>query len=63
MADHLCRHDQTASEDGVMIVAIIIGSAIAWLVSEIVNAPLGWEDSETGFHYGEPPETHMRWGR
>jgi hypothetical protein len=47
---------------GGLFIAALIGSAIAWLVSEIVNAPLGWED-QFGFHVGEPPETHMRWGR
>jgi hypothetical protein len=37
-----------------ILLALIYGFALAWLVSEIINAPEGFED-EAGFHYGPQP--------
>jgi hypothetical protein len=38
-----------------LVLALVFGALFAWLISEIVTAPEGWEDV-SGFHVGKPPQ-------
>jgi hypothetical protein len=38
------------------ILVITLAAVLAWICWHIVFAPEGWEDEQTGFHYGREEE-------
>jgi threonine/homoserine/homoserine lactone efflux protein len=40
--------------DLALIIVIASIAYLAWIAWMCRNAPHGWEDPETGFHFGEP---------
>jgi hypothetical protein len=40
----------------VIVLIVVLVAGLVFTAIQMRRAPMGWEDPETGFHYGEPPK-------